>query len=221
MKYPKINSIFKRDMEAPGNPFILGEYSCPEFKILSQVKWEATEKIDGTNIRIELTSDEHGVYTVNFKGRSDNAVIPTLLFERLVELFPLRKLVETMITSDRTHPIPPITIFGEGYGMKIQKGGNYIPDGVDFILFDIAVGNYWLERETLEIIASKLGINIVPLIGYMTIEEAIAFVKKGFKSTIAANPEYDSEGLVLKAPLGLNNRCGERIITKIKHRDFK
>ena len=55
----------------------------------------------------------------------------------------------------------------------------------------------------------------------MTVDEAIEFVKKGFKSTIAENKDYDAEGLVLKTPMGLLNRKGERIITKIKTCDFR
>jgi hypothetical protein len=113
-----------------------------------------------------------------------------------------------------------ITIFGEGYGKKIQDGGNYIKDGVDFILFDVRIGNWWLNRKACEDIANKLGIKIVPIIGHMTIKEAIDFVKKGFKSTISENKEYEAEGLVLKTPDGLLRRNGERIITKIKTIDF-
>ena len=55
----------------------------------------------------------------------------------------------------------------------------------------------------------------------MSIPEAIEFVKEGFKSRIAENKDYDAEGLVLKAPLGLLDRRGERIITKIKTCDFR
>ena len=55
----------------------------------------------------------------------------------------------------------------------------------------------------------------------MTIPEAIDFVKKGFKSTIAENKDYDAEGLVLKTPDGLLLRNGERIITKLKTCDFQ
>ena len=55
----------------------------------------------------------------------------------------------------------------------------------------------------------------------MTIKEAIEFVKKGFKSTIAENKDYDAEGLVLKTPYGLQLRNGERIILKIKTEDFR
>lgn len=57
--------------------------------------------------------------------------------------------------------------------------------------------------------------------GYMTIPEAIEYVKKGFKSTIAENKDYDAEGLVLKTPCGLLKRDGERLITKIKTVDFR
>ena len=55
----------------------------------------------------------------------------------------------------------------------------------------------------------------------MTIPEAIEYVKKGFKSTIAENKDYDAEGLVLKTPTGLLRRNGERLVTKIKTVDFR
>ena len=113
-----------------------------------------------------------------------------------------------------------IQIFGEGYGMKIQKGGNYIANDVDFILFDIRVGKWWLKRASLEELANKMGIKIVPLIGYMNLLDAIEFVKVGYKSTIAENKDYDAEGLVLKTQDGLLDRSGNRIITKLKTRDF-
>lgn len=47
--YQKINTLYKRDMTKPKKPIILGEYSEPEFEVLKDLKWEATEKIDGTN----------------------------------------------------------------------------------------------------------------------------------------------------------------------------
>lgn len=118
-----------------------------------------------------------------------------------------------------------VEIFGEGYGFKIQKGGNYIKDHCDFILFDVRVttneGVLWLTREACEDIAKKLNIKIVPVVGYFTIEEAENFVKKGFKSLVAENKDYIAEGLVLKAPCGLLNRRGKRLVTKIKYCDYK
>lgn len=62
---------------------------------------------------------------------------------------------------------------------------------------------------------------MVPLIGYMTIPQAIEFVKKGFKSKISEDKDLNAEGLVLRTTCGLRFRNGERIITKIKHCDFE
>lgn len=98
---------------------------------------------------------------------------------------------------------------------------NYIKNDVGFILFDVKVNNWWLNRDACQDIASKLNIPIVPFIGYMTLPEAIEYVKAGFKSVIAENKDYDAEGLVLKTPHGLQFRNGERIITKIKTVDFR
>lgn len=38
---------------------------------------------------------------------------------------------------------------------------------------------------------------------------------------VLKNKDYIAEGLVLKAPCGLLNRRGKRIITKIKYCDYK
>lgn len=218
MKYSKIQTLFKRDDK---NIIIPDQFTYPEFEYLKDNKWECTEKIDGTNIRIELDFNVHddGVreVNVNFKGRTDEATIPAHLYRRLEELFNNVNWLEIFDITSTTS----ITLYGEGYGTKIQKGGNYISSGVDFILFDVKVDKWWLQRDAVEDIANRLNIKIVPLIGYMTIPEAVEYVRKGFKSTIAENKDYDAEGLVLKTTTGLLRRNGERLITKIKTVDFR
>lgn len=218
-EYQKIQTLFKRDER---NIIIPDQFTYPEFEVLKDLKWECTEKIDGTNIRIELASSgnsEDGII-MSFKGRTDKANIPEHLLTKLNWLFDRKHLMEALNITDETQNCN-ITLYGEGYGAKIQKGGNYISNDVNFILFDVKVGKWWLDREAIKDIANKLGINAVPLIGYMTIPEAIEYVKRGFKSTIAENKDYDAEGLVLKAPCGLLKRDGERLITKIKTVDFR
>lgn len=218
MKYSKIQTLFLRDDK---NIIIPDQFTYPEFEYLKDNKWECTEKIDGTNIRIELDfyvyDDGVREVNVNFKGRTDEANIPKHLYRRLEELFNNVNWLEIFDITSTTS----ITLYGEGYGTKIQKGGNYISSGVDFILFDVKVDKWWLQRDAVEDVANKLNIKIVPLIGYMTIPEAIEYVKKGFKSTIAENKDYDAEGLVLKTTTGLLRRNGERLITKIKTVDFR
>lgn len=218
-EYQKIQTLFKRDER---NIIIPDQFTYSEFEVLKDLKWECTEKIDGTNIRIELASSgnsEDGII-MSFKGRTDKANIPEHLLTKLNWLFDREHLMEALNITDETQNCN-ITLYGEGYGAKIQKGGNYISNDVNFILFDVKIDKWWLDREAIKDIANKLGINAVPLMGYMTIPEAIEYVKKGFKSTIAENKDYDAEGLVLKAPCGLLKRDGERLITKIKTVDFR
>lgn len=218
-EYQKIQTLFKRDER---NIIIPDQFTYPEFEVLKDLKWECTEKIDGTNIRIELESSgnpEDGII-MSFKGRTDKAVIPEHLLAKLNWIFDREHLMEVLNITDETQDCN-ITLYGEGYGAKIQKGVNYISNDVNFILFDVKIGKWWLDRESIKDIANKLGINVVPLMGYMTIPEAIEYVKKGFKSTIAENKDYDAEGLVLKTPCGLLKRDGERLITKIKTVDFR
>lgn len=216
-EYQKIQTLFQRDEK---NIIVPDSYTYPEFEELEECMWECTEKIDGTNIRIELSfyTNENGArrVDVSYKGRTDNANIPEHLYKRLEELFDNVNWFEIFNVAEGN-----VTLYGEGYGAKIQKGGNYISKGVDFILFDVKINHWWLERQNIEDIAKKLGIRVVPFIGYFTLPQAIEFVRRGFKSVIAENKEYDAEGLVLKAPCGILRRNGERLMTKIKTVDFR
>lgn len=212
-EYPKINSLYKRDPSNKNN-IIIGNYALPEFDYLKDLVWECTEKIDGTNTRIFFDGD-----TVSFGGRTDKAQMPVALIDKLTEIFTLEKM--QAVFPDKDEEKPEITLYGEGYGARIQQGGGkYIPDGVDFILFDVKVGEWWLSREACESIAAKLNIKIVPIIGYFTLKEAEEVVKRGFLSAISTQ-EREAEGLVCKPAFGLKLRNGQRIATKIKTVDYR
>jgi hypothetical protein len=79
MEYPKINTLFKRDAD---NIIIPSQFTQPEFEYLKDNKFECTEKIDGTNIRIEIKGKE-----ITFKGRTERAIIPTHLLNYLKSTF--------------------------------------------------------------------------------------------------------------------------------------
>ena len=217
MEYPKINTLFKRD---ENNIIIPLEYTLPEFEYLKYCLFECTEKIDGTNIRIEFYKNDFNEPVINIKGRTDKSIIPNHLLKKLSEIFTLENLSKTFETiPDEKNKI---ILFGEGYGHKIQTPGDrYIKDDVNFILFDVYVGKWWLTRESCEKIANSLGIKIVPFIGYYNLEEAMQIVEKGFKSRISEDKTLDAEGLVLKTIYGLLDRNGNRIITKLKTTDFR
>lgn len=208
-KYHKIQTVFKRDMTNKGR-IIETDWSWPEFQYLRNNVWVFTEKIDGTNIRVEWVRN----LGINIGGRTDNAQIPAFLYKRLVDLLPLNKLDNAISTNDADM----LTLYGEGYGARIQKrGGKYISDGVDFILFDVMVGGWWLKRVDVEDIARKLGISVVPIVGAGTLDEGIKMVKNGLNSGWG---DFPAEGIVMKPEIELKTRAGHRIITKIKHKDF-
>ncbi len=213
-EYHKIKSVYKRDQKT--NRFIDGEWSMPEFGYLKDNIWTFTEKVDGTNIRIMWNGE-----AVSFGGKTDDAQMPVFLLYKLQELFEgtvKKQLFKEQFQKDGV-PFGEVCLYGEGYGAKIQKGGgNYKPDGVDFVLFDVKIGEWYLERENVEAIGQKFGIRVVPIIGEGTLAEAISMAKTGFNSQWGAFP---SEGIVARPKIELKARSGQRIITKVKHRDFK
>lgn len=193
--------------------FIIGEWSTPELKYLQDNQWMFTEKVDGTNIRIMYNGKE-----CVFAGRSDNAQLPYNLVQKLDEYFKTEEQREKLSKIFPEEEGLSVVLYGEGYGAKIQKGGgNYIPDGVDFVLFDVWINGIWLETGNVEDIAIKLGIDMVPLLEMGTLNEAIEMVKKGFKSKWG---DFTAEGIVARPITGLLTRKGERIITKVKYKDF-
>jgi len=208
-EYHKIQTMFKREQKKPCR-IIEGEWTIPEFEYLKNNKWEFTEKVDGTNIRVMFDGSN-----IRYGGKTDNAQTPCDLIERLGNIFEpnIDKMVE-MFPSKNDAP-PQVCFYGEGYGAGIQKGGVYRPTK-DFVCFDIKIGESWLTRENIEDICGKLGVDIVPVVGYGTLEDGIKIVREGFKSKWG---DFIAEGIVARPCVDIRGRYG-RIITKIKHCDF-
>ena len=205
--YHKIQTIFKRDMSNHGQ-LIEGQFSDPVIEFLKDNRWVFTEKVDGTNIRVMWDGQE-----ITFGGKTDNAQIPATLFKKLQDLFKNRESDFKEMFEEEGG----VCLYGEGYGVKIQSGGNYIPDGVDFVLFDIKIGDWWLKREDIEDIAQKLGLKVVPIINEGTISDMIEMTKQGFNSRWG---DFIAEGIVARPSVEIRDRRGHRIITKIKYKDF-
>lgn len=205
--YNKIETIFERDTSGT-KKLIEGKFRNDTVEFLKDNIWTFTEKIDGTNIRVHW--DGH---RVEFAGRTDKAQIPSHLLTRLEELFggnENEELFEQMFGEKE------VFLFGEGYGPKIQNGGNY-RDNVDFILFDVMIVGNYQSRETVVEIAKSFNIDVVPVIFEGTIQEAVDYVKTKPKSTIGT---ADMEGLVGRPLVELKDRSGNRLIVKIKVCDF-
>jgi len=81
IKYHKIKTLWKRETERPCN-MIVGEYALPEFELLKDIQWMATEKVDGTNVRVMWDGDK-----VRFGGKTDNTQTPLFLNTESVCLY--------------------------------------------------------------------------------------------------------------------------------------
>jgi ATP-dependent RNA circularization protein (DNA/RNA ligase family) len=204
IKYPKINSIFKRDDHGR----FTTEYSCPEFEYLKDNPWCGTEKIDGTNIRIGYKNGEYEI-----GGRTDKAQVPPHLYEHLQNIIDDKFRDHIIFDTDAE-----IVLFGEGYGHKIQ--GNPYKCDVSFMLFDIWVNGWWIKQEDVVSIANDLCIDTikVSMKYFDNLNKAIEYVKTPFPSELGI---CNAEGLVLEPMIPLHNRKGDRIITKIKTKDFR
>ena len=207
-EYNKIETVYERDVNGT-KKLIEGKYRNEAVEFLANNKWAFTEKIDGTNIRIHW--DGH---RITFGGRTERAQIPSHLVNKLSEMF---LNIETEELFEQKFGEREVILFGEGYGVKIQNGGAYRSD-VGFILFDVMIGDNYQSRESVEDIAKCFNLEIVPIIMYGTIQEAVDFVKTKPNSTIGT---AKMEGLVGRPVVEMRDRCGNRMIVKIKVCDFQ
>lgn len=202
-EYHKIQTVWLRDPATNHKTLIPGAWARPEFEYLRGLNWVFTEKVDGTNIRIIL---KNGASMIG--GKTDDAQIPSFLIGRL------REIGDAAVAAG----LVDMVLYGEGYGAKIQKGGGNYLDRADFVLFDIwSAPDIWLERANVDDIGAKLGLKVVPILAAAPIAAAIEMARVGFNSQWGPFP---AEGLVMRPRVELRDRRGERVITKIKTKDF-
>ncbi len=209
-EYPKIQTAFKRDERS--HVIIPGDWSTPELAYLADRPWLWTEKVDGTNIRLHW---QNNVLAVG--GRTNDASIPTFLIA-IIQSWQLE-------TKLREHFLDvTVTLYGEGYGPKIGSGGQYRTDP-SFTLFDVAVkdreGNWlwWLSRNNVFNVGAKLGLDIIPDMGIFSLVEAVDYIRND--KLVSFWPKARIEGLVGRPEVNLFDHHGDRIMVKIKGKDFR
>ena len=203
--YHKIPTVFKRD-PATNYKTLLNEFATPELEYLQDCEWIFTEKVDGTNIRIQTFSNGE----VAFRGRTDKANMPAKLVNYLCDSFPPHKKLHEQFPDGAC-------LYGEGFGAGIQKGGGNYQATQEFVLFDIVIGGWQINQEVIRTIARTLGIQVVPIIGKGNLFTMEKIVNGGFASTYG---NFQAEGIVARPAAELLDRKDNRIICKLKCRDF-
>jgi hypothetical protein len=211
--YHKIQNPFKMDPETRKRSEECG-WTSDEFRFLRRNDWRLSEKLDGTNVRV-MWDGAH----VTFNGKTDGAQMPGGLVQFLQGMFGTWQMQERFAEKFGTDPV---TIYGEGFGGKIQSGTKYSPTSI-FAAFDVRVGDFWLRHPDFIQVCESLGIPQVPQIEKTrfepcwTLDEAIDYARAGFNSTYGPFP---AEGVIAKPTTELRTRLGERIVVKIKTLDF-
>jgi hypothetical protein len=207
LNYPKIETLYYR-----GEGFIVDTNKLRKSVYSTISQWDITEKIDGMNIRVMIDVDGK----VRFGGRSNSAQLPTDLYQFLYEKFSSENMRKIWLNGDPTR----IILFGEGYGAGIQKGGGYRKDKA-VLLFDVLVADkWWLDWDNVCNVAEKLEVGTVPYIGRGDIDFITEMVQGGFPSLVP-NATCMAEGVVAKPIETLFDKNGDRLIIKLKTKDFK
>ena len=212
-KYAKFSSPFVKDAKFKNTTEL--NQSLPNGN------WILTEKIDGTNIRIIITKpDEKGNRDVLIGSRqlilNENDKGSKPFFNCLSEV-NLNKIKEYFEDIDST-----IVIYGEGYGAGIQRGGMYSPKK-NFRVFDIRIGKAYQDFAFVEKVCIDNKLNIVPIFGNTDVISYDGCVTDliNFNTTLINEGDGGKpEGLVYKFEPVLLNKYGERLIFKVKFKDF-
>ena len=207
--YPKTYQLFERDNNT--KKLIFGKYLYASYENIK--KWHVEEKIDGTNIRLSLFPD--GTYQMG--GRSDNSNIPSGIVNFIMQHFSWARILNFFATKDNC---AEVILFMEGFGAKIQNGGELYRDDASLCLFDVRINDFWLSRDAVKSIANQLELITPPSYGLMTIDEIVELVSSEPHSTLAQKDRV-IEGIIARTdPILLKNN-GERLMFKLGCEDMK
>ena len=226
--YPKISNIYKRTPD--GKQLLFGVYADDYFAYLADNQWLFTEKADGTNVRIYWDGDN-----IHVLGKRAKSQLPKFLEAKLKEEFaPKEEIFEELFGRKE------VVLIGEGIGPRIQGVGKCYAPEPTFILIDVLVSGYdpardgetppactkfyFLNRPDIESVAQRLAIPVVPVLLKGTLEDGVTLVKSQPTSTIAqmlGGTGCTIEGIVGVPMIPVYDKLGQRVIVKIKVRDFR
>ena len=211
IEYPKIETVFVRDEKT--RRVLPDQLRLPEFGIVNS--WIASEKIDGTNIRVGRKDGQAVIL-----GRTEGAQFSVPAVDYLRSIFTREALARNFAEGD-----DDFVLFGELYGPKIQKGGSYSPT-LRIRLFDVRVGHWWLKREDVAVVAAGLGTEAVPEVSRLwsipvSAEELACVMNDSRVASEDGGTGCRAEGIVARSEPLLLMRSGERVMWKLKFRDFE
>ena len=169
----------------------------------------ALEKIHGTSVHLSFDGVDNVQY---FSGGCTH--------ELFIKLFDQDKILRTFQENFNG----PVTIYGEGYGGKVNKMSKTYGLNLKFIAFDVRIGKAWLDVPKAEEIVGRFGLEFIDykLINTDLTEinaerdrDSVQAVRNGI------GPGKLREGIVLRPLIELTKNNGGRLICKHKRDEFR
>lgn len=117
-----------------------------------------------------------------------------------------------------------VVIFGEAYGGKCQGMSGTYGKELRFVVFDVKIGDTWLNVTNAHNVASKLGLEFVDYARVPATMEAIDAERDRPSTQAVRNGCGDDkirEGVILRPLIEIRDNRGERIIAKHKRDEFR
>lgn len=181
-------------------------YRSPLLAYLAELPWTYSRKVDGENIRIQWDGEQ-----ALWNGKS-NAFQCSAEFTKYMNDTFLEEIFEEKFGRDKV-----VTLFGEKMGPKTQ-GNELGLEKDEVVLYDVNINGTWLCGEDVAEIAKYFGIRTV-----FDFMPAMLGESKNLRELIkmCANGQFkDWEGIVATPLVEMRNQKGERVIVKIKNRDY-
>jgi len=181
-----------------------------DIRILDFKECFALEKIHGTSAHIQFREGEPLRF---FSGGAKH--------ETFVELFDEVLLIDAFTLLG----CPEVTVYGEAFGGKMQGMRETYGNELDFVAFEVKIGEAWQPVPNASDIVSKLGLDFVHYQLIPATLDAIN-IERDKPSAMAMDKfgmltEKMREGVVLRPVMEYRDYRGNRIITKHKRDEFK
>lgn len=178
-------------------------FRTSEIIYLKNSLWFAWRKLDGENIRVHWDG-ERAVWN----GKTNNFVC-NANFKDYMALMFAEEFFEEKFGRDIK-----VTLFGEHMGPKVQ-GNELGLKSETFVLFDVLVNNTWLDHDQVVDVAKFFGLCTPADFGSTFVSPLTNLI-----DTVAGGGIKEWEGMVAVPLCGLRDRQGNRIVVKIKNRDY-
>lgn len=180
-------------------------YRSPLLAYLANSEWDYSRKIDGENIRIQWNGEQ-----ALWNGKS-NAFQCSAEFTEYMNNTFLEEIFEEKFGREKV-----VTIFGEKMGPKTQ--GNELGLKKDeLIIFDVNIDGTWLGKDDVQEIAKHFGARTTYDLtnttdNPYTLRELIE---------MCSNGAFEGwEGIVATPLVEMRDQKNQRVIVKIKNRDY-